>query len=228
MNQLVKRSESGGVGPELIEALARLGSATVYEAAGRQGGMESAIKPITPGMRIAGPAFTVQCHPGDNLMIHLAMALAGPGDVLVVDGGGYTEAGYWGEVLTAAAQARGIAGVVIDGGVRDVEAIEARGFPVFARAVSIRATSKCSRSPSGVKRPVCVGGVWVHPGDVVVGDRDGVVVVERAEARRVLEAAQSRARQEQEILQRLACGELTVDILGLRERLVSLGLLEGW
>jgi 4-hydroxy-4-methyl-2-oxoglutarate aldolase len=211
------------IGPELIQALLQLGTATVYEAAGRRGAMEAAIKPIAAWMRVAGPALTVQCPPADNLMIHLAVALARPGDVLVVDAGGHTEAGYWGEILTVAAQAQGIVGLVIDGAVRDVEGIEARGFPVFARGISMRSTNK-SR-PGQVNQPVRVGGVWVHPGDIVVGDRDGVVVVRQGEACRVRDAAMRRAELEQQILGRLARGELTIDILGLRERLGGLGLL---
>src|SRR2546425_3038817 len=154
----------------LLEVIANFDTATLYEAAGQQGAMVPEIRPLARGMRMAGPALTVACPPGDNLMLHAAVAGALPGEVLVAQCHDFTF-GVWGEVLMTAARARGIAGLILDGAVRDVEALERSGFPVFCRAVSMRASIKARR---GILRmPVTCGGLLGRPGDVVVADENG-------------------------------------------------------
>lgn len=160
---------------------------------------------------VCGPAFTVRCVPGDNLPIHLSLAKAAPGDVLVVDGGGFI-GGYWGKILTVAAQRRGLAGLVIDGGVRDVRDLRELGFPVFARGVGVRGTIKRDAGATGA--PVTVGGVRIDAGDLVLGDADGVVSVPAAKVQDVLAAAREREDRERAVIDRLRRGELTVDIYG--------------
>jgi 4-hydroxy-4-methyl-2-oxoglutarate aldolase len=195
-----------------------LGTSTLYEAAGLPCAIDPAIRPVWTGAAVAGPAYPVHCSPGDNLAIHLALERAPRGSVLVVSADGFV-AGYWGEVLTVAAQAAGIAGLVIDGGVRDVAALARRAFPVFSRGISVRGTVKAS-APS-VGGPIRITGVDVAPGDLVVADDDGVVVLPAAEVQRVLSAGEARAAKEADFMQRLAEGATTVDLLGLaawRER----------
>jgi 4-hydroxy-4-methyl-2-oxoglutarate aldolase len=191
-----------------------LGASTLYEASGLACSIDPAIRPVWPGAAVAGPAYPVRCSPGDNLAIHLAMERVPRGSVLVVATGDFV-AGYWGEVLTAAAEMVGVAGLVIDGGVRDVAALARRRFPVFARGVSVRGTIKAS-APS-VGGPITMSGVAVAAGDLVVADDDGVVVLPGAEAARVLAAGEARAAQEAELLRRLADGATTLDLLGLAD-----------
>ena len=206
---------------EMSEALAQLDSATLYEAAGREGALHFAIKPVWASGTAAGPALTVRCHPGDNLALHRAVAQAEPGDVLVVDAAGDV-GGYWGEVLTAAAQARGVRALVIDGGVRDSAALRRRGFPAWARGVGIRGCVKAT--PGVVGEPITCGGVAVRTGDFVVGDADGVVVIAQERAADVLQAAKRRVEEEARLMGRLQGGELTLDLLGLREVLHADGV----
>ena len=198
---------------DLREELLRLGSATVYEAAGAEGAIDPAIASVWPGARVCGPALPVQCSPGDNLAVHLALEAAEPGVVLVVDAHAHL-AGYCGEVLAVGAQARGVVGLVIDGGVRDSDALERLRFPVFARGRSIARTVK--HEPGRVGQPVVVGGVLVRPGDVVVADADGVVVVRSERLNEVLEASRARVAREDQVMARLRAGGLTLDLLGLR------------
>lgn len=204
--------------PELHRRALALGTSTLYEAAGRPCAVDPAIRPVWAGAAVAGPAYPVHCSPGDNLAIHLAVERAPRGSVLVVDAEGFV-AGYWGEVLTAAAQAAGLAGLVIDGGVRDVAALARRAFPVFSRGISVRGTVKASAPSVGLA--IRMTGVDVAPGDLVVADDDGVVALPVAEVQRVLSAGEARAAKEAEFMQRLAEGATTVDLLGLaawRER----------
>jgi 4-hydroxy-4-methyl-2-oxoglutarate aldolase len=180
--------------------LFQVGSSTVHEAAGpfgRRGAMDAGIKRSYPDARVCGRAFTVQCHPADNLGIHEAVVAAHRGEVLVVDAGGVL-AGYWGELLTAVAQAKGVAGLIIDGGVRDIDQIAVRGFPVFARGVSMLGTTKCVGGTLGAV--VVCGGVPVRPGDWVLGDGDGVVVVAAPAVGSVLKAAEQRKKDEADLL----------------------------
>lgn len=207
---------------DLLQALRELGAATVYEAQGAKGALDSGLKPLDPATRMAGPAFTVDTRPADNLMLHAALLKAKRGDVLVVDAKGFLEAGPWGDVLTAAAQHLGLAGLVIHGAVRDAQAITASGFPVFCRALSIKGTAKAQAGRLNV--PVCIGDALIRPGDLIVGDRDGLVVVDPAEAPAVLAAARSREAKEQQFREALAAGANTVDLLGLGPTLERLGL----
>ncbi|MEN3272861.1 MAG: 4-hydroxy-4-methyl-2-oxoglutarate aldolase [Actinomycetota bacterium] len=190
-----------------------ISTATLHEASGRLGALPSAVTPVAPGMRLRGPAVTVACPPGHNLRIHQAIYLAQPGDVLVVDVGDGAEYGYWGEIMTVAAQARPLGGLVIDGGVRDSERLAELGFPVFSRGICIRGTGK---DPVGgsVNEPVRIGDVVVAPGDLVVGDADGVVVIARDRIADVLDASDRRDAAEATQMQRLRDGERTVDIFG--------------
>ena len=202
-------------------AFAGYGAATVHEAQGGTGALDSAIKPLAPDMVLAGPALTVDTRPSDNLAIHHAMTVGRPGDVLVVDAKAFTEAGPWGDVLTCYAQQIGLAGLVIDGSVRDSRAIVALGFPVFSRGISIKGTGK--HQPGAVNQPILCGGVRIAPGDLVVGDADGVVVVPAGDVDRVQEQCEERERKEAGFRDALRRGESLVDLLGLRDRLRELG-----
>lgn len=186
-------------------------AATLHEAYGRRGALPSQIKPLVRGLRVAGLAVTVRCPPGDNLRLHEAIYEAEPGQVLVVDVGDGYEFGYWGEITTVAASSRSLGGLVINGGVRDCEQIEKIGFPVFARCVCVRGTVKDPRAPGSVNQPVVIGDVAVYPGDLVVGDDDGVVVIAADQQAEVIEAARRRDLGEQESLARIRGGERTID-----------------
>ena len=198
---------------ELIRQLSEFDAATLYEAAGQQGMVDPAIRPMWPGACVCGIAMTVHCPPKDNLMLHHAVAVAEPGTVLVTTAQQYLYAGAWGEVLTVAAQVRGISGLVIDGAVRDIEAICQRRFPVFSRGLAIGACKK--EQLTALNEPVDIGGVTVRPGDVVVGAADGVVVLPQASVEQVLWAAITRRDREKEIFRQLAAGKTTIEILGL-------------
>jgi 4-hydroxy-4-methyl-2-oxoglutarate aldolase len=197
----------------LREELGALGSATVYEAAGRQGSLWKSFVPIDPSLALVGPAFLVACPPGDNLAIHRAIALASPGDVLVIDAGGYTGAGHWGEITTVAAQARGIAGVVIDGSVRDSVPILARRFPIFHRGLCIAAATK-KAPPADPPSVLQFAGITVSIGDMVVADADGVAVIPASRVTEVAEAARQRAADERNTMTRLQEGRTTLELFG--------------
>jgi 4-hydroxy-4-methyl-2-oxoglutarate aldolase len=175
--------------------------------------MRPRIRAAWPGARVAAPAFTVRCTPGDNLAIHVGVARAPRGSTLVVDVGIEPEFGYWGEVLTTAAEARGVVGLVIDGCVRDVAALAARGFPVFSTGIALAGATK--QLPGSVGAPVAVGDVTVASGDWVVGDADGVTVVSAAALDEVLAAGRAREQKEAELFQALRGGATTLDLLGL-------------
>lgn len=208
---------------DLHAALRELGAATVYEAQGGKGALDSGMKPIDPSSRLVGPALTVDTRPADNLMLHYALLKAKPGDVLVVDAKGFVEAGPWGDVLTAAALKIGVAGLVIHGAVRDADAIIAMGFPVFCRALSIKSTGKVHAGRVNV--PISIGDVTIRQGDIIVGDRDGVVVVASEEAGEVVTAAQAREAKEEVFRTAIANGTNTVELPGLYPMLERLGLL---
>jgi len=207
---------------ETLDQLKALGSATIHEAQDQTGAMAHGIKPIDPSCRLIGRALTVDTRPDDNLMIHFALTKAKPGDVLVVDAKGFMEAGPWGDLLTLAAMRCGIAGLIIDGAVRDANTILDLGFPVFCRGLSIKGTNKAQ--PGKVNQPIICGGVAVSPGDIVVGDRDGVVVVKATDAQKTLASAAAREAKEDSIRERIEAGESTVKILGLSDKLKSLGI----
>jgi 4-hydroxy-4-methyl-2-oxoglutarate aldolase len=175
------------VAPAIVDQASRFASSILADVAGRRGALCGRIAPLAPSMRFAGPAVTVEVRPGDNLMIHAALALVKPGDVIVVDGKGDLNSALMGEIMCQQAVALGVAAVVIDGAVRDSEAIRALGFPMFAAGLNPNGPTK---SVSGrLNHPVSVGGVTVNPGDLVVGDADGVTVVERAKAASLLPLA---------------------------------------
>jgi len=205
-----------------LDALRHLGAATVYEAQGAKGAFDSAIKPIAATMRVSGPALTVDIRPGDNLMLHYAMLKAKPGDVLVVDAKGFLEAGPWGDVFTEQALHMGLGGLVINGAVRDADAIIAAGFPVFCRGLSIKGTGK--NQPGHLNVPITMAGVVVHPGDIIVGDQDGLVVVAHQEAEMVLQKSLAREAKEIWFREQIRNGANTVDLLGLAETLKRLNL----
>jgi 4-hydroxy-4-methyl-2-oxoglutarate aldolase len=207
---------------EMFDALRALGAATVYEAQGAKGALDSGLKPLDPASRLVGPALTVDTRPADNLMLHYALLKARPGDVLVVDAKGFVEAGPWGDVLTAAALKAGIAGLVINGAVRDASAIVEMGFPVFCRGLSIKGTGKVHAGRLDV--PVCIGDVVIHPEDIIVGDRDGLVVVSPDELSAVLESAQGREAKEAAFKSAIGQGRSTAELLGLMPTLDRLGL----
>lgn len=194
-----------------VTELLELGAATIGESGGRP--MRPRMRAIWRGARLAAPAFPVRCTPGDNLAIHAAVARAPRGSALAVDVGSEDEFGYWGEVLTTAAQSRGIAGLVIDGGVRDTGALEAHGFAVFATTVALRGASKNRPGELGVA--VEVGGVSVAAGDWLVGDGDGVAVVSAAAIEDVLSAGRARAEKEEAIFEALRQGRTTLELLGI-------------
>jgi 4-hydroxy-4-methyl-2-oxoglutarate aldolase len=205
------------VAPELVAAMREQAATTVYEAAEQQGAMDHALRPIAWGMKLCGTALTVRCQPADNITLHAAIAMARPGDVIVADVGDCLEAGHWGEITTVAAQVRGVAGLIINGGVRDIGPIARRAFPVFALAISMKATVKAT--PGLINHPIVCGGVAVHPGDLVLADDDGVVVVAHERVAQVLEAARAREEREAVVMRRLEAGELTLDVLGFRQAL---------
>jgi 4-hydroxy-4-methyl-2-oxoglutarate aldolase len=197
--------------PNLREQLTVLGAATLGESGGRP--MEPRVRPVWTGARLAAPAFGVRCTPGDNLAIHVAAARAPAGSALAVSVGIERERGYWGEVLTAAAIARGIVGVVIDGCVRDVAALEAHRFPVFSTGIALRGATK--ELPGAIGGSAEVGDVTVQSGDWLIGDADGVTVVPAQQRDDVLAAGQTRAKRERGLFDALRGGETTVELFGL-------------
>ncbi|HVB91860.1 MAG TPA: hypothetical protein VND70_07145 [Acidimicrobiales bacterium] len=197
--------------------LLQLGSATLGESGGLA--TDSRLKGVWPGAALAAPAYPVGCTPGDNLAVHVAVTAAPRGSVLVVDVGRVAGRGYWGEVLTTAAEAAGLAGLVIDGGVRDVAALEAHGFPVFSSCIALPGATKDQRGTVGV--PVRVGGVVVNLGDWVVGDADGVTIVPARSLDEVVAAGQARQGKEAGYFAALRAGSTTVELLGLEASLIT-------
>jgi len=197
---------------KLQERAAKFSAATLHEAAKKRGALPSMIKPLDPAMRICGPAVTVSSPPGDNIMLHEALRIAKPGDVIVAEVSGAYEHGYWGDIMTVAAQVRNIQGLVIDGCVRDGKEIVESGFSVFARGLCIRGTSK--NGGGTVNHPIKIADIVIHPGDLVVGDGDGVVVIPCEEIAEVLDAAEKREEDERRIREELKKGRTTMEIYG--------------
>ena len=207
---------------EVIRALGEQGVATIHEAQGRTGLLRPYMRPIYPSARVAGSAMTVLCPAGDNLMIHAAVEVCEPGDVLIVAPSLESTHGMFGELLATSCRAHGVAGLVIDAGVRDVTDITAMNFPVWSKAISAEGTMKSGAGSVNVEI-VCAGAV-VCPGDVIVGDQDGVVIVKREAATEVARLGAERISREEKSRERLRAGELGLDFYGLRAKLAELGI----
>ncbi|MEU9517257.1 4-carboxy-4-hydroxy-2-oxoadipate aldolase/oxaloacetate decarboxylase [Streptomyces sp. NPDC048224] len=210
---------------EDVEALAGHGTATVGEAMGRTGFLGTHLRPIQQGVRVAGTAVTVLCWPGDNLMIHAAVEQCGEGDILVVTTTSPCTDGLFGELFATALAHRGVRGVVLNTGIRDTAELRAMGFPAWSAAVSPQGTVKATGGSVNV--PIAIGGQVIRPGDVIVADDDGVVVVPRERARDTAEASEARERKEAAARAAFQEGQLGLDRYGLRETLTRLGVTYG-
>ena len=211
---------------EVLEKLSKLPTGNVADnnnSMPRQGVMDSAIKPLDPKSHMVGRAVTVRCYPGDNLALHQGIYAAQPGDVLIFDCRGYSDAGHFGDIMALACKVRGIAGVVIDGSCRDAQDIVELGLPVFVRGMNPSGTVKASLGQVGV--PVRCGGVLVNPGDIILGDCDGVVVVPQDKEDEVFAAAQAKFEKEEHLVELLKAGKTTLEIYGFDKLIEKLEAL---
>lgn len=192
--------------------LMEFGTASIHEALGKVGALPSGIKPLNPETKICGPALTVQTMPRDNLILHKGLYAGAPGDVMVVSCSGFYEAGYWGDVMGTAAQAVGLEGLVIDGCVRDGTELDEMGFPVYCRGLCIHGTSKFGAG--SMNQPIMIGDIVINAGDIVVGDRDGIVIVPSGRVQEALDKASQREAYEAEVREMLKAGKTTLEIFG--------------
>lgn len=199
----------------VIQTAQGISTATAHEAAGRVGALPSRIKPVRPDMRLCGRAFPVRSPAGDNLFLHHAIYAAQSGDILIVDCGEGDQFGYWGEVMSVAAQAVGLGGLVISGGIRDAERLGELGFPVFSGWICIRGTGKDPHGEGSLGEAIQIEGIEIQRGDIVLGDRDGVMIIAQDRAEAVIARARARDAEEQSIFERLKAGETTMQIYGL-------------
>ena len=206
----------------VLDQLRDAGVSTVHEAQSRTGYLGPDIRPIQSGLRVAGNAVTVSSHPGDNIMIHAAIEVCRTGDILVVTNSGPSSHGMFGELLATSLMARGVTGLVSDAGVRDIAELREMGFRAWSRFISSQGTVK--ETPGSVNVPVAIGDVTIFAGDIVCADDDGVVVVPHDRALSVLESARARTQRENAKRQRLAAGELTMEMDGLRDKLLAMGV----
>lgn len=209
---------------DLVMAFNKYNAATVYEAAGRIGSVDPAIKPLGKGMRLCGPALTVLCFPNDNLMLHKALQIAQPGDIIVTATGGYPNAGYFGDMMATSALARKIGGLAIDGTVRDGAEIIEMGFAVFCRGTCMRGTVKSNLGL--INHPTLFGEIVVNPGDLVIGDYDGIVVIPQNKMERVLESTSLRVANEKDKAAALSRGVTSMELNKLDKVFQSLGAVE--
>ncbi|QCJ00619.1 4-carboxy-4-hydroxy-2-oxoadipate aldolase/oxaloacetate decarboxylase [Agrobacterium larrymoorei] len=206
-----------------IEALSKFSPATIHEAQGRKGALSSRLKPVDYRMKLCGPAFTVKCAPRDNIMLQLAINYAKPGDIIVVSAGEYEEAGSFGDVLANACLAKGIGGLVTDTGVRDTLQLRELGFPVFSLSVCIKGTVK--ETIAAVNDSIIVGGEIINPGDIIVGDADGLVVVRREDARESARLSQIREDAEAGYIEAYKQGKSVIEVSNLEPVLKAKGLV---
>lgn len=207
-----------------LELYKDLSVATIYEASGRIGSVDHNIKPLNRGIKILGSALTVKCFPKDNLMLHKALEIAKEGDILVVSTDGYPYAGYWGGLMAVSGKTRKIGGLAIDGCIRDSFEISSIGFPIFCRGICIRGTTK--NNLGLINHPILFGGVTVNPGDIVVGDDDGLVIVSKDRVEEVYEKTINRIKSEEIKEKALKSGVTSVELNNLEKVLKSLGMIE--
>ncbi len=200
----------------IVQELSKFSAATLHEALGKSGNLPSAIKPIDTKMKVCGPAYTVKTMPRDNVLLHRAYAYAKAGDVLIADCSGFYEAGYWGDLMSLGAKTKGINGLVIDACVRDADDIEAMGFSVFSRGLCIQGTS--NHGDGSLNESIIIGGVLINPGDFVVGDRDGVVIIPKEKAQETIEKAIAREQKEEWVREQLRLGKTSLQIYGWDEK----------
>ena len=203
---------NGRISEETLNTASKISAATMHEAAGKIGALPSYLKPISSGMKICGRAYPVKGPSGCNLWLHRAIAEADPGDVLIADIGDDKEFGYWGDIMGTGSMAKGIAGLVIDGCVRDQIELEEMGFPVFAAGLCIRGTDKKFEEPGSLGKPITIGGIEINLGDLVLGDNDGIVIIPATQVRNSIKKSAERENKEEATKRRLSGGETTMEI----------------